>query len=158
MLLVDYGNLYVASVTDVGSAIYGERVTVQEFRVVLHNLIPGNDGGWNESFLDWLMGTINYDEPGYNDVFEAASLPPSSSSLHHIWFSPKSRRSRLEELAMLPGNLVRSLLYRSSVTCTCLGMIYLIQISTVNTSSSEPIYFVTLSVYRPRTGGSCCIH
>ena len=54
------GNLYVVSVTDVCSAIYGERITVQAFRVVLHNLIPGNDGGWNESFLDWLMGTINY--------------------------------------------------------------------------------------------------
>ena len=53
------GNLYVVSVTDVCSAIYGERITVQAFRVVLHNLIPGNDGGWNESFLDWLMGTIN---------------------------------------------------------------------------------------------------
>ena len=69
LLLVDYGNLYVASVTDVRSAIYGERIPVQAFRAVLHNLIPGNDGRWNESFLDWLMGTINYDKPGYNDVF-----------------------------------------------------------------------------------------
>ena len=79
MLLVDYGNLYVVSVTDVRSAIYGERVTVQAFRVVLHNLIPGNDGGWNESFLDWLMETINYDKPGYNDVFEVEILGDSVS-------------------------------------------------------------------------------
>ena len=71
-----------------------------------------------------------------------------SSSLHHIWFSPKSRRSRLEELAMLPGNLVRSLLYRSSVTCTCLGMIYLIQISTVVLNlESHPAYWTVSAPY-----------
>ena len=73
------GNLYVVSVTDVCSAIYGERITVQAFRVVLHNLIPGNDGGWNESFLDWLMGTINYDKPGYNDVLEVEIIGDSVS-------------------------------------------------------------------------------
>ena len=65
--------------TDVCSAIYGERITVQAFRVVLHNLIPGNDGGWNESFLDWLMETINYDKPGYNDVLEVEIIGDSVS-------------------------------------------------------------------------------
>ena len=49
---------------------------------------------------------------------------------------------------MLPGNLVRSLLYRSSVTCTCLGMIYLIQISTVVLNlESHPAYWTVSAPY-----------
>ena len=36
-------------------------------------------GGWNESFLDWLMETINYDKPGYNDVLEVEIIGDSVS-------------------------------------------------------------------------------
>ena len=32
-----------------------------------------------ESFLDWLMETINYDKPGYNDVLEVEIIGDSVS-------------------------------------------------------------------------------
>ena len=79
VLLVDYGNLYVASVMDVRSAIYGERIPVQAIRTVIHNILPANDEGWNESFLDWLMETVNYAKPGYNDVLRVEIVGDSVS-------------------------------------------------------------------------------
>ena len=81
VLLVDFGNVYVVNVvTDLRSAIYGERVPVQSLRAVLHNVLPAGED-WKDSFLDYLNDTINYAQPGYNvlikvKVVEEPSLLP----------------------------------------------------------------------------------
>ena len=68
-----------------------------EVRAVLHNLIPGNDGGWNESFLDWLMETINYDKPGYNDVLEVEIIGDSVSHPLPVVIHTRERCTRCRQ-------------------------------------------------------------
>ena len=66
VVLVDYGDVFVAKVTELRATIYGERVPVLAHRTVLHNLVPADGGGWREAMLDMLYDTVKYQYPGYN--------------------------------------------------------------------------------------------
>lgn len=66
VVLVDFGDIFVAKDTELRATIYGERVPVLAHRAALHDLLPTDAGGWREALLDMLFDTVKYQYPGYN--------------------------------------------------------------------------------------------
>ena len=118
VLLVDYGNMYLATVTtDLRSTIYAERVPVQVLQAVLHNIVPAGQPDretWGENFLDYLNDEINYAQPGHNALLKVRLVGQGDSFPLPVTVETESecgecQRGFCKHISMDLGSLVSSL-------------------------------------------------
>jgi len=76
VLLVDFGQLYIAPSKDIRNKTMFEDIPVFAFPLILHNALPENSDRWKGEVLDFMMKKVNYEENGGTNIIKVRFEKP----------------------------------------------------------------------------------
>jgi len=112
VVLVDYGNMYLAKLKDIRAEIYADRIPIQSLRLVLAGVEPVG-GVWTQQCLDLIQEKINYAKLEGNEKLSVTVVNESRSLPLLVTICEKSTEGVMVDLStiltmMFPQDVIRS--------------------------------------------------